>query len=365
VLDRVVKSLDPGVIGRELGRLADDLGRMVPRLGADLRGAALPDAERVVIVGNGDSLFAGMSAAYAFRSLAGVAAAVMTPLELITYPACAGPTTLVVGVSASGNTPGCVEAVREARARGARTLALTTNPGSALQEAAEQAVVSELPDRQPSPGIRSYQATLLGLVVLAVVLGSRRGVGSEALAGELALLPAALERTLAALRPAAEAIAARIDPAAAWGFAGAGPNLGTAHYCAAKVVECLGRPAAAVAVDEWWHVDRHLLPPVPPLFIVGAPGPSRGGALELAARASAAGRVVYAAAAAHDHELARHVHGVLPVHGEVREELSPLLFHLFGSLLPGRVAELHHLRLFPARDLGAPTPAPAPGPEAP
>jgi glucosamine--fructose-6-phosphate aminotransferase (isomerizing) len=35
----------------------------------------------------------------------------------------------------------------------------------------------------------------------------------------------------------------------------------------------------------------------------------------------------------------RHAHSVLPVYGEVREEFSPLLYHLFASYVASYVAE--------------------------
>jgi N-acetylmuramic acid 6-phosphate etherase len=50
---------------------------------------------------------------------------------------------IVVGISASGRTPFTVAAVEWARRAGAKTIAVTSNPGSALEAAAEMAIVVE------------------------------------------------------------------------------------------------------------------------------------------------------------------------------------------------------------------------------
>ena len=39
-----------------------------------------------------------------------------------------------------------------------------------------------------------------------------------------------------------------------------------------------------------------------------------------------------------DTEVTRHAHTVLPVHGEMREEFSPLLYHLFANYVASYVA---------------------------
>lgn len=50
---------------------------------------------------------------------------------------------VVVGIAASGRTPFTIAAVAAARRAGAKTIAITNNPGSALEEAAELVIVLE------------------------------------------------------------------------------------------------------------------------------------------------------------------------------------------------------------------------------
>ncbi len=54
-----------------------------------------------------------------------------------------GRTDVVVGISASGRTPFTIAAVEWARRAGAKTVAVTSNPGSGLEVAAELAIVVE------------------------------------------------------------------------------------------------------------------------------------------------------------------------------------------------------------------------------
>ena len=47
-----------------------------------------------------------------------------------------------------------------------------------------------------------------------------------------------------------------------------------------------------------------------------------------------------------DTEVSRHAHVVLPVQGKVREEFSPLVYHLFASYVAAAVAERLERSLF-------------------
>jgi N-acetylmuramic acid 6-phosphate etherase len=55
-----------------------------------------------------------------------------------------GPGDVVVGIAASGRTPYTVAALEYARARGAKTVAVTCHPGSALAKAAHISIVTEV-----------------------------------------------------------------------------------------------------------------------------------------------------------------------------------------------------------------------------
>ena len=120
---------------------------------------------------------------------------------------------------------------------------------------------------------------------------------------------------------------------------GSGPSYGTALYSAAKMVEAAGIFSTGQDLEEWWHVERFAYPVDMPVFVIAPPGRSHWRAGDLAATARGLGRRVIAVTHADDTEVSRHAHAVLSVYGEVREEFSPLLYHLFASYVAAYVAE--------------------------
>ncbi|MHB1701846.1 MAG: N-acetylmuramic acid 6-phosphate etherase [Acidobacteriaceae bacterium] len=75
---------------------------------------------------------------------------------------------IIIGVSASGRTPYVVAAVQYAKARGAKTAAVTCNQGTALAEAADIAIVAEVGPEVVSGSTRmkagSAQKQILGMI---------------------------------------------------------------------------------------------------------------------------------------------------------------------------------------------------------
>ncbi len=91
--------------------------------------AALPDPDSVKLVACGTSYHAALYGAERLRS-AGISAHAHLASEYATSPAPVTENTLVVGVTQSGETADTLSALREAKSRGARTLALTNVVGS-------------------------------------------------------------------------------------------------------------------------------------------------------------------------------------------------------------------------------------------
>ncbi|MFI5858250.1 SIS domain-containing protein [Streptomyces parvulus] len=346
-------TLDPEVMIRQAGRLAGDLEELtgpVGRTAAALVSAAdWGSVGSVHLVGDGDSYYAAVCAELAFRSLAGVDCAATPALGFLEYEAPwlrsrngAG-RRLVVGISASGFTPRVVEAVVRAGRRGAATLAVTGVPGSPLARAADHTLPVRLSGGEPSPGIRTYQASLLALLLLAVRLGEARGhhtgADREALEGEIAALGDGVARTVAELGGACRRVAELVGDGPVVAMVGSGPALGSAHYGAAKLIEGAGVFARGQDLEEWHHVERFAGPYDMPLFVLAPPGRSHARAVEVAARATELGRRVIAVAHPRDTAVVRHAAAVLPVAARAREEFSPLLHHLFAGILACRTGQ--------------------------
>ncbi|MEU1528521.1 SIS domain-containing protein [Streptomyces fagopyri] len=351
-----MEALEPEVMLRQVDSLAADLRELaVPvsrRRDALFASADWAAVGSVHLVGDGDSYYAAQATELAFRSLAGTSCVATAALGFLEYEApwlrLTGPgRPLVVGISSSGSTPRVVQAVTRARQHGALTLTLTGVPGSPLTRAADHTLPLELSRPERSPGIRTYQASLLGLLLLAVRLGEARGRHSAEetrdLDRELTSLHEGLAATVDLLgdrsRDVAD-VAALVGDAPVVVMAGSGPGFGTASFCAAKLIEGAGVFARGQDLEEWHHVERFATPHDMPVFVIAPPGRSHWRAVEIAAKARELGRRVIAVTHRDDVEVVRHASAVLPVAARSREEFSPLLYHPFSALLACRTAQL-------------------------
>ncbi|MGY3336172.1 glucosamine--fructose-6-phosphate aminotransferase (isomerizing) [Streptomyces filamentosus] len=346
--------MDAAVLVRQSGRLADDLRELADVLpgradaawralyGAD---GAAGTARSVCLVGDGDSLHAGTAAEAAFEHLAELPCEVQPAQRFLGYHVhTAAPGTLVVAVSASGRTERVLQGVAAARARGLRTLGISGSDTSPLAGAADAHIAVGLPDPEPSPGVRTHQASLAALLVLAL-RAAETTRGADAAAGyraELAGLAEDVAATEAAVRERAAAWGRAVAGAPVIAVLGTGPAEGTAGYAAAKVVEGAGVHAYGRDLEEWWHVERFAAPLDTPLVVLAPPGPARPRALELAGRALGLGRRVALVTPAGDTGDLDDRIEVLPVHGTAREEFAPLLHQVFAA----------HLAFGIARELG-------------
>jgi N-acetylmuramic acid 6-phosphate etherase len=88
-----------------------------------------------------------------------------------------GPKDVVAGLAASGRTPYTIAAVEYAGSRGARTVAITCNPGSALGSAAEIEIVAEVGPEVLSGSTRMKAGTAQKLICNTITTGAMTRLG--------------------------------------------------------------------------------------------------------------------------------------------------------------------------------------------
>ncbi|MGH7964004.1 MAG: SIS domain-containing protein [Candidatus Binatia bacterium] len=341
----------PEVMVEQVEGLAGDLRALTHPFAQQIRTVLTPSewmaVKKVYLTGSGDSYHASCAAEMAFETIADVACAPMSAQRFLDYGAAwmrhtAPHQTLVIATSASGSTQRVVQAIERAKEHGALTIALTGIPNSAVTQVADRTIVVELPQKQRSPGIRTYQASLMGMLLVAIQLGEMRSTSHQdevdALRRELAALADVVDATTNAIKERCREVADMIADTPVMVMVGSGPSYGTALFSAAKMVEAAGIFAIGQDLEEWWHVERFAYPVDMPVFVIAPPGRSYWRAGDLAATARALGRRVIAVTHKDDTEVTRHAHTVLPVYGEVREEFSPLLYHLFADYIASYVA---------------------------
>ena len=346
-----MEPLKPEVMVREVEGLAGDLRALTRPFDQQIRTVLTPlewrAVKKVYLTGDGDSYHASCAAEMAFEAIADVSCEPMSAQRFLDYGAAwmrpaAPQQTLVIATSASGGTKRVVQAIERAKEHGALTIALTGNPNGAVTQMADRTIVVEVPQKQRSPGIRTYQASLLGMLLIAIQLGEMRNTyhqeEANVLRQELAALADVVDATTDAIKGRCHEVAERIADTPTMVMVGSGPSYGTALFSAAKVIEAAGIFALGQDLEEWWHVERFAYPVNMPVFVIAPPGRSHWRAGDLAATARGLGRRVIAVTHKDDTEVTRHACAVLPVQGEVREEFSPLLYPLFANYVASYLA---------------------------
>ncbi len=225
--------------------------------------ALASQTRRVVLAGSGDSYFAPWALQNALRRRLQAAVHVATALEAARYWRY-GPGDLLAAISISGESARVLEAARRATESGAALIAITANGDSSLARLSRTPVVIPFRSRsRTTPHTTDYTTTLLALATLA-----------EAFAGEAEPL---LDRLAGLVRSAVEGVEERyvrlgkaLAAAESFYFIGAGPNLATAQYAAAKFWEAGGLRAFAFETEEFAH-GPHLVVDADDAVVVVAP----------------------------------------------------------------------------------------------
>jgi len=163
-----------------LGRIGlDEGGIHLQELGA--AGERLQRVERATLIACGTSWHAALVGKFLFEQVAGLPAEVDYGSEFRYRTPLVGPETLAVAISQSGETADTLAAFREAKRRGALSLAVCNVEGSML---AREAAGTLLTHAGPEIGVAStkaFTAQIAALALLALHLGRLRGtLGAEA-----------------------------------------------------------------------------------------------------------------------------------------------------------------------------------------
>jgi glutamine---fructose-6-phosphate transaminase (isomerizing) len=247
----------------------------------------------VVIVARGSSDYAAIFARYLLEAVTGRPVALAAPSLATLYgvePRLDG--WLALGISQSGRTPEIVTVLERYGAAGARTIALTNDPHSALAAAADVQVDLGAGEERAVPATKTFTAQLAAVALVAEALGPVPW-GER----DWERLPDVVEELLADPEPAERA-------AEALGDAGGLIAVGRGYLmCVALEAALKLREATGVRAEGWSAADfRHGPVTVArgdiPLLAVSAEGPAAADVEELASGLERAGTRVLRLAAA-------------------------------------------------------------------
>ncbi len=157
----------------------DVLERLLARQSANVaevaRAARARGCRSVFLAARGSSDNAGLYAKYLWGAANRLPVALAAPSLFTLYgrPPAIGDM-LVVGISQSGQSPDIVEVIREGRAQGALTPAITNDLASPLATAAEFVVETCAGDERAVAATKTYTAQLATVAMLSVALDAER-----------------------------------------------------------------------------------------------------------------------------------------------------------------------------------------------
>ena len=207
-------------------------------------------ARRVVFLGMGSSRYAASVAALRLRA-AGIDAATEYASAEVGHPPAAD--TLVIAISASGESAETLDAVARYRGRGPLA-ALTNAPGSSLARAADVVVDLVAGDEVSGVACRTFQHTGLLLGALAAHLTGRSADVARLTRRVAAATDDLLGRHAEWLPPV---LAALDGPDGVFVLAPA-ERLSSAEQSALMIREVPRRLAVACETGDWSHVDVYL-----------------------------------------------------------------------------------------------------------
>jgi len=216
----------------------------------------LAELTRIHIVACGTSWHAGLVGKFLIEQLSRVAVEVDYASEYRYREPVIQPGTLIIGITQSGETADTLAAMKEAAARGARTLAICNVMGSTATRQCEATILTHAGPEIGVASTKAFTTQLAVLTLLALKLGEAKGTLDPRLKAELLQglreLPAHLER-LNALEPKIIQWAHRWQDATDFLYLGRGPCYPIALEGALKLKEISYIHAEGYPAGEMKH----------------------------------------------------------------------------------------------------------------
>ncbi|HEY7455587.1 MAG TPA: SIS domain-containing protein [Thermoleophilaceae bacterium] len=265
----------------------------------------------IAIVARGSSDYAAIFGRYVIEAATGMPVALAAPSLQTLYGVESRLTGwLAIGISQSGRTPEIAAVLERYRRAGARTLAITNDPGSPLAGSADAAIALAAGDEAAVPATKTFTAQLAALALVAEALGPVPWT-----AADWERMPDAVAEVLDDPAPA-ERAAARLDGAAELVAVGRGYLMPVALEAALKLREAAGLRAEGWSAADFRHGPVTVAGAGLPVLAVEAAGPAAADVEELAGELEAGGATVL--------RLADDTRADLPYPGDLAEPLRAL-----------------------------------------
>jgi glutamine---fructose-6-phosphate transaminase (isomerizing) len=337
ITDRTARG--DGVELGDLGLIDDDLLRRV---------------RRVVLVACGTSYHAGLIGRYAIEEWARVPVEMDIASEYRYRNPVVGPDDLVVGISQSGETADTLAAMRLARERGARVLAITNIMGSQATRDADGVLFTRAGMEIGVAATKTFVAQVAAIYLLGLRLAELRGTLAPKRLAELVralkALPHQVQQVVDASDAAVGEIAAEHWRAEFFLYLGRHVGLPVALEGALKLKEISYIATDAYAAGEMKHGPIALLDERTPVVVVATDSPVLDKVVSNMQEVRARGAHVVAVATEGNTEIGEHAEDVVRV-PNTDWMLQPLLAIVPLQLLAYGIARRRGLNVDQPRNL--------------
>jgi glucosamine--fructose-6-phosphate aminotransferase (isomerizing) len=297
--------------------------------------------KRVVFVACGTSYHASLVGEFLVEGLARLPVDVDLASEFRYRDPIIGPGDLVVAVSQSGETLDTMEAVREAKKKGATVLAISNVLESSIPRLADHSFYTHAGPEIGVASTKAFTTQLVAMVLLAIYLGRRTNALSRekarALIGELVQLPQKM-RDVVETGAQLQVLARRYGNSHGFLFLGRGAQYPIALEGALKLKEISYIHAEGYAAGEMKHGPIALIDETLPVVVLVPRGPHYDKVVSNLAEVRARQGKVLAVATKGDNEIGGHADDVVLV-PDTAVELQPILTVLPLQLLSYYVAD--------------------------
>ena len=329
---------EPGHVRKQVFSKPDLIREFAPKFDRQVRERldhkVCLDIHSVYGFGCGDSHNAATSSRLAFQKWAKIPMDAMPALEFARYTVPfmnlrRPKQSLAIGVSVSGEVARTVEAIYLAKEAGQVTLGVTSNPELTIAKTADVSIDITTP-WMDIPRIRTYTASQIAMYQIALRLAEVRKAISykegRTVRDWFTQAADIGEATHQANSTLIRELAHEFCHAPAFFFLGGGPNLGSAMFAAAKILECEGSIAQPQDIEEWLHLQRFLKQTGMPVFLIAPYGLSYRRAIEQARVIKRVQAKLIAVVEKGETEISSIADYVIPIQGHLPEEMTPLVY---------------------------------------
>ena len=314
----------------------------------------LRTCRRIVVVACGTSYHAGLIGRYAIEEWARLGVEMDIASEYRYRNPVVGEGDLVIGISQSGETADTLAAMRLARERGARVLAVTNGIGSQATRDADGVLFTRSGLEIGVAATKTFVAQVAAMYLLGLRIAELRGTLRPERLAELVValkrIPHCIEELLPAVEEAVERTAQAHYDAEFFLYLGRHVGLPVALEGALKLKEISYIATDAYAAGEMKHGPIALLDDRTPVVCVATDSPVLDKVVSNMQEVRARGAHVIAVASEGDTTIAAHAEEVLRV-PQTDWMLQPLLAVIPLQLLAYRIARLRGLNVDQPRNL--------------